>query len=274
MARTLLFARVSTSDQKTENQVREAEMAGFKVETKRMIKKPSAAAWRRSSAPVTRLVRLGRNAMDVRATIDRLAAMEVRVHCLQLGGTDLTSPAGRMVMGVIGAMAEFERDLLIERTQAGLERASSEGVALGRPASLDADQREAVQAELAGGASVSEVVRRYGDKPPNGHARQGQRRACRIAAPYPRALLRDDLPIVPERPDRHYLYSSARLYFVIACKVAPVAACSLLSLVAVSYVVPVRSRHKKAQSAQRRATVGDLGDLLGGRTDMSLTFAV
>jgi putative DNA-invertase from lambdoid prophage Rac len=48
--------------------------------------------------------------------------MGVRVHCLQLGGTDLTSPAGRMVMGVIGAMAEFERDLLIERTQSGLKR--------------------------------------------------------------------------------------------------------------------------------------------------------
>jgi putative DNA-invertase from lambdoid prophage Rac len=109
--------------------------------------------------------------------------MGIRVHCLQLGGTDLTSPAGRMVMGVIGAMAEFERDLLIERTQAGLGRAKAEGVALGRPASLDADQREAVQAELGqGGACVSEVARRYGNKPPNGHAHQGQRRACGIAA--------------------------------------------------------------------------------------------
>jgi DNA invertase Pin-like site-specific DNA recombinase len=44
-------------------------------------------------------------------------------HCLQSGGTDLTSRAGRMVMRVIGAIAEFERDLSIERTQAGLERA-------------------------------------------------------------------------------------------------------------------------------------------------------
>jgi putative DNA-invertase from lambdoid prophage Rac len=178
MARVFLYARVSTSDQTTENQVREAEMAGFKVETKRMIKEAvsgSVAAVQRPGFArlmdrfeaddvlvVTRLDRLGRNAMDVRATIDKLAAMGVRVHCLQPGGTDLTSPAGRMVMGVIGAMAEFERDLLIERTQAGLKRAKAEGVALGRPASLDAQQREAVQAELAGGASVSEVARRYG----------------------------------------------------------------------------------------------------------------
>ena len=85
-------------------------------------------------------------------------------------------------MGVIGAMAEFERDLLIERTQAGLQRAKAEGVALGRPASLDADQREAVQAELAGGASVSEVARRYCNQPPDRDACRGRRSACRKAA--------------------------------------------------------------------------------------------
>lgn len=99
--------------------------------------------------------------MDVAATVDRLAAMGVRVHCLQLGGTDLTSAAGRMVMTVIGAMAQFERDLLIERTQAGLERAKAEGTALGRPATLDAAQRDAVRAALANGANVSALAREY-----------------------------------------------------------------------------------------------------------------
>jgi putative DNA-invertase from lambdoid prophage Rac len=74
---------------------------------------------------VTKLDRLGRNAMDVRATVDLLAAFGVRVHCLALGGVGLTSPAGRMTMRVISAVAEFERDLLIERTQAGLHRAKA-----------------------------------------------------------------------------------------------------------------------------------------------------
>lgn len=68
---------------------------------------------------VTKLDRLGRNAMDVRATVESLAGAGVRVHCLALGGVDLTSPAGKMTMGVIAAVAEFERDLLIERTQNG-----------------------------------------------------------------------------------------------------------------------------------------------------------
>jgi putative DNA-invertase from lambdoid prophage Rac len=67
---------------------------------------------------VTKLDRLGWNAMDVRLTVEKLAGEGVRVHCLALGGVDLTSAAGKMTMGVISAVAEFERDLLIERTQA------------------------------------------------------------------------------------------------------------------------------------------------------------
>jgi len=82
---------------------------------------------------VTKLDRLGRNAMDVRQTVESLATAGIRVHCLALGGVDLTSPAGKMTMQVLGAVAEFERDLLIERTQQGLMRAKAEGKRLGRP---------------------------------------------------------------------------------------------------------------------------------------------
>ncbi|PRY92090.1 putative DNA-invertase from lambdoid prophage Rac, partial [Hasllibacter halocynthiae] len=60
-----------------------------------------------------RLDRLGRDAIDVAGTVARLEGMGVRVHCLALGGVDLTSSAGRMTMGVIGAVAQFERDLLV-----------------------------------------------------------------------------------------------------------------------------------------------------------------
>ena len=91
-----------------------------------------------------------------------MSGMGVRVHCLALGGMDLTSPAGKMTMGVINAVAQFERDLLIERTQSGLKRARAEGAVLGRPATLDAGRRKAVRNELEKGASVSELARRYG----------------------------------------------------------------------------------------------------------------
>lgn len=178
MPRTFAYCRVSTAGQTTENQVREIEGAGFKVEPRRVISETVSGSSAIEQRPgfaklmdrlerddvlvVTKLDRLGRNAIDVAQTVAKLEAMGIRVHCLALGGVDLTSPAGKMTMHVIGAVAQFERDLLIERTQSGLARTKAAGTVLGRPATLDDGQRDTVRAELATGASVSELARRYG----------------------------------------------------------------------------------------------------------------
>jgi DNA invertase Pin-like site-specific DNA recombinase len=58
--------------------------------------------------------RVGRNAIDVQSTVERLAAEGIRVHRLAAGSVDLTSTGGKMAMVVPTAVAEFERDLLIE----------------------------------------------------------------------------------------------------------------------------------------------------------------
>ncbi|WP_287995144.1 recombinase family protein [Acidiphilium sp.] len=105
MARTFLYTRVSTTGQTTENQVAEVKAAGFAVQASRTITETisgSAPAMQRPAfrrlvdrleaddvLVVTKLDRLGRNAMDVRSTVDALAAIGVRVHCLALGGVDL-----------------------------------------------------------------------------------------------------------------------------------------------------------------------------------------
>lgn len=178
MSRTFIYARVSTSDQTTDNQVREVEAAGFKVEPKRVVTETisgSTAAMQRPGFArlvdrletgdvliVTKLDRLGRNAMDVRATVEQLASEGVRVHCLALGGVDLTSPAGKMTMAVISAVAEFERDLLIERTQAGLSRAKDQGKALGRPSALTAEQKSEVRRKRSEGVSLGALAKAYG----------------------------------------------------------------------------------------------------------------
>ena len=94
--------------------------------------------------------------------MEALAEMGVRVHCLTLGGVDLTSPAGKMTMAVISAVAEFERDLLIERTQAGLARAKTEGKVLGRPRALTGAQEAEALELLANGESVASVARSLG----------------------------------------------------------------------------------------------------------------
>jgi putative DNA-invertase from lambdoid prophage Rac len=100
--------------------------------------------------------------MDVRATIEALAADGVRVQCLALGNMDLTSAAGKMTMGVINAVAEFERDLLIERTQSGLARAKASGKVLGRPPALsEAAQRQIIQ-QRRDGVSLGLLAKQYG----------------------------------------------------------------------------------------------------------------
>jgi putative DNA-invertase from lambdoid prophage Rac len=101
---------------------------------------------------VTQLDHSHRNAMDVRTTIAALAAIGVRVHFLALGGVGLTSSAGRMTMQVMAAVAEFERDLLVERTQAGPSRARSTGKRLGRPESLNEDQKRQIIDQLDAGS--------------------------------------------------------------------------------------------------------------------------
>ena len=178
MPRTFAYVRVSTAGQTTENQIQEIEAAGFAVSQRRVVSEAVSGSSAIEQRPgfmrlldkleqddvliVTKLDRLGRNAIDVATTVARLADMGVRVHCLALGGVDLTSPAGRMTMGVINSVAQFERDLLIERTQSGLKRAKAGGAVLGRPSTLDDGQREAVRSGLAAGSSVSALARQLG----------------------------------------------------------------------------------------------------------------
>ena len=111
---------------------------------------------------VTKLDRLGRDAMDVRKTVEQLVLSGIRVHCLALGGVDLTSAAGKMTMQVISAVAEFEKDLLIERTHSGLVRARAAGKRFGRPPALSQEQRQAALEMLKAGTSISAVARELG----------------------------------------------------------------------------------------------------------------
>jgi putative DNA-invertase from lambdoid prophage Rac len=176
MPRTFAYVRVSTLGQTTENQIREIEAAGFAVDKRRIVTETVSGSSAIEQRPgfvklldrlepgdvlvVTKLDRLGRNAIDVGLTVAKLEAMAVKVHCLALGGVDLTSSAGKMTMGVINAVAQFERDLIIERTQSGLARAKAAGKKLGRPVSVKLEQRTDVIQQLAAGISISAVARK------------------------------------------------------------------------------------------------------------------
>lgn len=145
-----LYARVSTDEQSTENQLLElrryASSRGWSVveyvdhgqsgakETRPALQRLIADARRRRLDVVVcwRLDRLGRNLRHLIVTLDDLTALSVAF--VSLGeGIDATTPAGRLQLHLLGAIAEFERARIAERVRAGLDRARRGGKRLGRP---------------------------------------------------------------------------------------------------------------------------------------------
>jgi putative DNA-invertase from lambdoid prophage Rac len=174
---TFGYGRVSTTLQTTENQRHELQQAGYACDfwftdtgisgktpaaQRPMFKKLLEQIRENETLIVTRLDRLGRDAIDVLQTVRMLEQRNVKVLVLQLGTTDLTSTAGKLLLKMLAAVAEMERDMLIERTQAGLARAKSQGKKLGRPVKTTAEQRKAIVEQLAKGESVSALARQYG----------------------------------------------------------------------------------------------------------------
>lgn len=173
---TFGYGRVSTVQQDTENQRLELLQAGCHIDFwfADIVSGKVHASQRKAfnemltkirdgeTLVVTKLDRLGRDAVDILQTVKKLAARDIRVIVRQLGTTDLTSTAGKLLLSMLAAVAEMERDLLIERTQAGLARAKAEGKKLGRPSKTTPEQREAILSKKANGESISSISRRYG----------------------------------------------------------------------------------------------------------------
>ncbi|MFZ2031747.1 MAG: recombinase family protein [Vitreimonas sp.] len=179
---TAFYLRVSTADQSVENQALELKAAGFEPtatftddgvsgKTKAADREAFAEMMRtfgrinsgeRKRLIVTKIDRLGRDAEDILATVRLLSERGVQVFVKQLGETDLTSTAGKMILTVLGGVAEMERAMIVERTHAGLARARASGKTLGRPAALTNEKRAEVRDALDNGASVNGLAKRYG----------------------------------------------------------------------------------------------------------------
>jgi len=172
------YGRVSTCQQTTENQRLELERAGYQIEpdywfadegvsgkvaaSQRPAFKRMLGMVRKSETlVVAKLDRLGRDAIDVLQTVRQLGERGIKVIVLQLGDTDLTSSGGKLLLTMLAAVAEMERDLLVERTQAGLARAKAEGKTLGRPPKTTPEQRTEILQRLELGDSVSALARLY-----------------------------------------------------------------------------------------------------------------
>ena len=123
---------------------------------------------------VWRLDRLGRSLKDLIELVGELERKGVALRSLQ-EAIDTTSPGGKLIFHVFGALAEFERNLIRDRTQAGLAAARTRGRQGGRPQSLDAEKRKmVVKLYREGNHTVQEVGRLVGVSKPTlySHVRQ------------------------------------------------------------------------------------------------------
>lgn len=177
MSRLFAYCRVSTVQQVPENQSGEIKQAGYSIEPHRLIEEKISGSIPALQRPgfvslldklekgdtvvVTKLDRLGRDSIDIQNTVKLFMDKGVRLIVLQLGNLDLTSKAGELMVKLLAAIADFERGLIVERTQAGLQRVKSEGKRLGRKPKTTEAARVEIMAALIAGRSISEVARVY-----------------------------------------------------------------------------------------------------------------
>jgi DNA invertase Pin-like site-specific DNA recombinase len=122
---------------------------------------------------VTRLDRLARSTRDLLNVLDEISKRGAGFRSLKDTWADTTTPHGRLMLTVLGGLAEFERELIRARTGEGRKRAMERGIKFGRPPALDAHQRREALARLAAGESQADVARSYRVDPAT---------VCRLAA--------------------------------------------------------------------------------------------
>lgn len=111
---------------------------------------------------VTRLDRLARSTRDLLNILDVLSKAGAGFRSLADSWADTTTPYGRLMLTVLGGLAEFERELIKARTGEGRARAKARGQHMGRPGALTRHQRiEALQALDAGTATQADLARRF-----------------------------------------------------------------------------------------------------------------
>ncbi len=169
------YARVSTSGQAVEGQVEQLEAAGCgrvveEIASGAKTDRPRLKALMTSLRAgdvlvVTRLDRLARSTSDLLNFIKQLSDRQASFLSLAERWADTTTPAGRLMLTVLGGLAEFERELIKARTAEGRQRAKVRGVRLGRKPKLTPYQIQEVRKRKGDGESVRELGRAYNVSP-------------------------------------------------------------------------------------------------------------
>ena len=166
------YARVSTDGQSVDAQVRQLTKAGCKKVFQEVASgaKTDRAQLRRlldgltkgDVVTVTRLDRLARSTRDLLNTLATITGKGAGFRSLGDTWADTTTAHGRLMLTVLGGLAEFERELIRTRTGEGRERAKARGVRLGRkPKLTQHQQQEAIKRRDAGEETLAEIGRSY-----------------------------------------------------------------------------------------------------------------
>jgi DNA invertase Pin-like site-specific DNA recombinase/predicted nucleotidyltransferase len=166
------YARVSTDGQTLDAQVAALTAAGaapvFRETAsgaktdRRELAKAVRALESGDTLLVTRLDRLARSMRDLLNILDTIAKAGAGFRSLGDAWADTTTPHGRLMLTVLGGLAEFERELIRARTGEGRVRAKARGVHMGRPSKLTPHQkREALKALADGTATQADLARRF-----------------------------------------------------------------------------------------------------------------
>ena len=166
------YARVSTDGQSVDAQVKQLRTAGAEKVFRETASGARAdrAQLRRAIAQlekgdvltVTRLDRLARSTRDLLNTLAQIADKGAGFRSLADAWADTTTSHGRLMLTVLGGLAEFERDLIRARTTEGRDRAKANGVKMGRPPKLTPHQKkEAIKRRDHGEETLAEIGRSY-----------------------------------------------------------------------------------------------------------------
>ena len=166
------YARVSTDGQTLDTQVAELSAAGAAkvyrekvsgaLSSRVQLSRALAALGEGDVLLVTRLDRLARSTRDLLNTLAVIAEKGAGFRSLRDMWADTTTPHGRLMLTVLGGLAEFERELIRARTGEGRERAKARGVRLGRKPKLTPHQRVEALKRRDAGEPLVEIARTFG----------------------------------------------------------------------------------------------------------------
>ena len=148
------YARVSTSSQNLENQINQLKSSGKNEENREQFKIMMDFVREGDVLNITKLDRLARSVIDLHNIAKFLENKDVNLKVLHQN-IDTTSPAGRLLFTMLGAIAEFERDLINERVKEGIEAAKKKGIQFGRRAILSTKEKNVIYKQHEKGRSVA-----------------------------------------------------------------------------------------------------------------------